>query len=91
MNKEDIDISYENGELTVRGHREIEYKSEDVYGGSVFERSYGSYSRSIAMPKNIDLQHPVANFKNGVLNIKFNKSSSASDSPNTHRKILITS
>ncbi len=86
MKQEDIDISVERNVLTVKGHRQHEYKSEDSFGGRRIERSYGSYSRSIRLPKNADQEHPVANFDNGVLNITFQKV----QTPEPSKKIGIT-
>ena len=74
MRMEDIDLSIEKDILTIKGHREREHKEEDKDGRvKRMERSYGSYSRSIKLPKNADQSNPTATFTNGVLEITIPK------------------
>jgi len=72
MKEEDIDISVVGDTLTVKGERkaESEVKEEDYY---CCERSYGSFSRSIAVPSNVDAKKIEANYEDGVLEVSLPK------------------
>ncbi|MEA1939985.1 MAG: Hsp20/alpha crystallin family protein [Candidatus Caldatribacteriota bacterium] len=68
VNKEDIKITFSDNILTIRGERkeEQETKKENFY---CCERVQGSYSRTIALPVDIDREKITSSFKNGVLEI----------------------
>ncbi len=68
IDKKDVKISLSENTLTVRGERkeEQEVKKENYY---CCERVRGSYSRTIALPVEIDKTKVKASFKNGVLEI----------------------
>jgi HSP20 family protein len=68
VNKEDIKITLSNNTLSIRGERkkELETKKENYY---CCERVHGSYSRTIALPVDIDKENIKSSFKNGVLEI----------------------
>lgn len=68
MKEEDIDISVIGDTLTIKGERkaESEVKEEDYY---CCERSYGSFSRSIAVPSNVDAKKIEASYEDGVLEV----------------------
>ena len=71
-NEEDIDISVVGDTLTIKGERkaESEVKEEDYY---CCERSYGSFSRSIAVPSNVDAKKIEAAYEDGVLEVSLPK------------------
>jgi HSP20 family protein len=68
----DIDVSLSRDSLTIRGEKkqEKEEKSKDFYR---MERSYGSFSRTIPLPAEIDTDKAKAEFKKGVLTITLPK------------------
>jgi HSP20 family protein len=72
MNEEDIDISVVGNTLTIKGERKAESKVEedDYY---YCERSYGSFSRSIDVPSNVDAKKIEANYEDGVLEVSLPK------------------
>ena len=72
MTEEDIDISVVGDTLTIKGERkaESEVKEEDYY---CCERSYGSFSRSIAVPSNVDAKKIEASYEDGVLEVSLPK------------------
>jgi len=72
MKEEDIDVSIVGDTLTIKGERkaESEVKEEDYY---CCERSYGSFSRSIAVPSNVDAKKIDASFEDGVLDVSLPK------------------
>lgn len=65
---EDIDISMEDGMLTVKGEKESEAKTEEE-GYKRIERSYGSFYRRFSLPDTADGEAISAKSKNGVLEI----------------------
>jgi HSP20 family protein len=73
IRKEDLEITVQDGTLTLRGKRE---KTEEVKeeGRYHFERSSGSFQRSIALPAEVDAEKIKAEFKDGVLTIEAPKS-----------------
>ena len=76
MEPKDIDISYQNGTLLLKGEK----KFEDEQKKGNFHRvecSYGSVHRAIPLPAEIDPDRIEAKFKNGVLNIKMPKAETA--------------
>lgn len=85
----DVDVSIDqNNILTVKGTRSHEYKDEDTIGGRI-ERSWGSYIRSIKLPKDANPETPKATFEDGVLKVKFERISEAECA--SPRKIEVTS
>ncbi|HEX7119085.1 MAG TPA: Hsp20/alpha crystallin family protein [Longimicrobiales bacterium] len=72
MKREDIDIELDNNVLTIRGEKkeEIEEKGEERY---VYERRYGSFSRSFTLPRTVDADRIAARFENGVLTVTMPK------------------
>lgn len=76
MDPKDINISLANGLLTIKGEKrqEKEEKDENYH---VMERSYGSFSRSIQLPREVKSDRIEASYKNGVLRITLPKSEEA--------------
>ncbi|MCZ2845912.1 MAG: Hsp20/alpha crystallin family protein [Candidatus Bathyarchaeota archaeon] len=72
VDKKDIKITLSDNTLTIRGERkeERETKKEDYY---CCERVQGSYSRTIALPVEVDNTKIKASFKNGVLEVTLPK------------------
>ena len=69
---EDIDISINNDMLTIKGKREIE---ENIKEESYLYREcyWGSFSRSIILPVEVDKDDVEAVLENGVLTVKLKK------------------
>jgi len=73
IDAKDIDISLTGDVLTIKGEKkqEREEKEEDYH---LVERSYGSYSRSVRLPAEVESNKIKASYKNGILNITLPKS-----------------
>jgi len=68
VKSEDIEVTAENGVLTIKGQRESEKKEEkDNY--KRIERFSGSFMRRFTLPTTADLDHISAKTKNGVLEL----------------------
>jgi HSP20 family protein len=76
VDQKDIDVRVENQTLTVAGERKFEHK-DSGQGYHRIERSYGSFSRSFAVPNSFDTDHIKADFKNGVLTVTLPKKEAA--------------
>jgi HSP20 family protein len=68
MKPEDIKIEVQDNVLTLSGERRFEEEvKEDKYYR--IERRYGSFSRSIALPQDVDETKIEANYEGGVLEV----------------------
>jgi len=69
---EDLKITLENNVLTITGERKFkeEEKKENFYR---FERRFGKFTRSFALPVSVDSEKVNAIFENGVLTIALAK------------------
>lgn len=74
LKKEDIEISVEDGVLSISGERKLETETNGE--GKSFkriERAYGRFSRSFTLPQGIDPQKVEATFGEGVLKLTLPK------------------
>jgi HSP20 family protein len=76
IDEKDLDISITKDALVIKGEKktETEDKKKDYHR---IERSYGSFSRTIALPENVDESKSVAELKKGVLKITIPKTAVA--------------
>lgn len=78
IDQKDIDVSIEDGMLTVRGEKTEERKEgEDDKKFYLYERTYGSFQRTFALPPMVDGAIITAEFDKGVLKIHLPKSADA--------------
>lgn len=70
LEKDSINVELENNLLTISGQREVAKETSDDQGFYRSERSYGSFSRSITLPEDIEDDQIDANYKNGVLTVE---------------------
>jgi HSP20 family protein len=68
MKRDDVEVSFHNGVLTISGERKEEEEHKDA-GYLVKERRYGSFRRSMTLPEGIDEDKIKANFKDGLLEV----------------------
>jgi len=76
IDPKNIDISLNEGVLTIKGEKRRE-KEEKEEGYHLVERSYGSFTRSIRLPREIQNEKINASYKNGILKITLAKSEEA--------------
>lgn len=76
LKSSDIEVQVENNVLFISGERRMEQKKEGENWHFV-ERSYGNFSRSFRLPKNVDSEHVKASYVDGLLNISIPKSEEA--------------
>ncbi|HEY2103651.1 MAG TPA: Hsp20/alpha crystallin family protein [Chthoniobacterales bacterium] len=75
MRKEDIEISLQEGMLTISGERKSEAPENDKAERS--ERYVGKFRRSIALPTQVDPNKVTANYRDGILTITLPKAEEA--------------
>jgi HSP20 family protein len=68
LKPEDIQLEVQDGALLLRGERRREQQSERS-GLSYSERSYGSFTRTIAIPRGVGAEDVDAKFEHGVLEV----------------------
>ncbi len=74
IDRKDIHISFENGQLTIAGERKLEEKSRNYHRN---ERFYGSFERSFQFPGSVEGEKIAANLKDGILRISVPKKEEA--------------
>ena len=72
VDRKDIDIHFEDGELTLKGER-VESGESEHDGYKRLERSYGLFQRTFRMPDSIDADNITAKNESGVLEIRIPK------------------
>lgn len=72
VSPEDVKLSLESNLLTIRGEKkqQAEEKNERVHR---YERSYGTFERTFALPTTVDPEKIVANYANGILTVTIPK------------------
>ena len=73
---EDLDITMEDGLLTIKGERQFTSESSEQQFHRV-ERRYGAFRRSITLPAQVQADQIEATFDNGVLQIVVPKAEEA--------------
>ncbi|MCE9577197.1 MAG: Hsp20/alpha crystallin family protein [Deltaproteobacteria bacterium] len=72
VKESDLDVSVHNGVLSISGSRAAEQRQE---GDSfyVYERQFGSFSRSFGLPESADAEKVEARLEQGVLQLTIGK------------------
>ena len=76
VQRENVDVTFDKGTLTVSAERKHEQSSEDRKGWRE-ERFYGKVTRSFTLPDAIDVESIGAELTNGVLRVTVAKSPAA--------------
>jgi HSP20 family protein len=76
LKPEDLDITMEDGLLTIQGERQFTAESSEQQFHRV-ERRYGSFRRSITLPAHVMAEGIQASFEDGVLQILVPKAEEA--------------
>jgi HSP20 family protein len=76
LKPEDLDITMEDGLLTIQGERQFTQESSEQQFHRV-ERRYGAFRRSITLPAHVTAEGIQASFEDGVLQILVPKAEEA--------------
>jgi HSP20 family protein len=73
---EDIDVTIANDMVTIRGERkrDFEASSEDYFYQECY---WGSFSRSVVLPVDVDIENVGADLKDGILTVTLPKAAKA--------------
>ena len=76
IEKDNIEVNLTDHTLTIKGEKkkEEEVKEENYYRS---ERSYGSFVRTVELPKDVRADKVKAAFKNGILEVRMPKTEEA--------------
>jgi HSP20 family protein len=76
MDKDNIQVNLTDHTLTIKGEKkkEEEEKEENYYRS---ERSYGSFVRTLELPREVHAEKVKASFKNGILEVRMPKTEEA--------------
>lgn len=77
LSKDDIDVSLEDGVLTIAGERRFVNEEEEGKTFRRIERAYGTFRRAFTLPQGVDAENVEAKFKDGVLHLTLPKSPAA--------------
>lgn len=73
LKPENVEITAENGILTIRGEKRSERKEDDQSRYHVVERTYGSFMRTFQLPQGVDENQIAAEYENGILFLRIPK------------------
>ena len=74
LEEKEIDVSLEEGVLTIKGERVAESEEKDDEKGMQHMETYrGSFYRSVRLPAEVDEDGIVATYKNGILSVTLPK------------------
>jgi HSP20 family protein len=76
IEKDNIEVNLTDHTLTIKGEKkkEEEIKEENYYRA---ERSYGSFLRTLDLPRDVRADQVKASFKNGILEVRMPKTEEA--------------
>ena len=76
LEKKDIEITVDEGVLTLRGEK-LEEKKEEDKKFHLYERTYGTFQRAFALPRGVDPAKITAEFDKGILKVLLPKTAEA--------------
>lgn len=72
VKKENVNITLDNGVLTIDGEKQFQKENEDEKSHRI-ERTYGCFRRSFSLPELVNEDAVVAKFKEGILSLMIPK------------------
>ena len=80
VERKDVHVSVENGRITISGERKMDKEEEDATQHRI-ESFYGTFSRSFALPPDVDQKNISAKSENGVLKVHLPKTKVTTPKP----------
>lgn len=80
VKKEDVKVTVDGGMITIEGERKQEKQQKNEKFHRV-ERFYGSFSRSLSLPQNVDTANIKCESKDGVLTVHIPKKETEKHKP----------
>jgi HSP20 family protein len=75
--KDSLSIQYQDGTLTLQATALSDSGAHDDWTWHVREIPYGSFTRTVSLPKGIEVDHATAEFVDGVLTLTLPKAAEA--------------
>ncbi len=72
LDEKDVELTLDDNVLTITGEKKVE-RDEESEHSRLTERAYGSFSRSLSLPTDVEADGIEAIFKKGVLTIRLPK------------------
>lgn len=72
LDEKDVGLTLDDNVLTITGEKKVE-RDEDSEHCRLTERSYGTFSRSIGLPTDVEADNIDAVFKKGILTVRLPK------------------
>jgi len=72
VSQDHLHLSLQDNVLTIKGSKEQKQESGEGRYRRI-ERSYGSFARSLSLPRNVDVTRVEANLEDGVLEVRLPK------------------
>ena len=72
---EDVEVSFDKGELTIKGEKKVEFQESAAVHRR--ERRAGSFTRTMTIPWEIKADDVRADFKDGILTVSLPKAEAA--------------
>ena len=76
LEEKDVEVNFADGVLTISGEKKAEKEEKDK-SYRLFERSYGSVTRSLELPDGVDADAITGSISNGVLKVTVPKAAPA--------------
>jgi HSP20 family protein len=76
MDPKEFDVSLKEGTLTIKGEKK-QGKVEEEENYHLVERRYGTFTRSIQLPQEVESDKISASYKDGILKVTLPKSEAA--------------
>ena len=76
VDKKDLTIECRDGMLSIHGEKRSQ-REENKEKARLLERTYGAFSRSLALPDDADVEQVSASFRDGVLRVEIQKKAGA--------------
>ena len=73
MNKEEIEISLQEGNLVISGERKMKSQKNEEGEAARSERFFGCFHRTLELPKPVDANRVSATYKEGILTVTLPK------------------
>lgn len=73
MELKDIEVDVDKDTLTLKGEKKYEHEETKEGRWHLYERSYGTFERSFALPRAVEAEKVRAEFEDGVLTVHLPK------------------
>ena len=80
VDRKDVHVAVDNGRITISGERKMEEEEKDATQHRI-ESFYGTFSRSFALPSDVDEDKISAKSKNGILKVHLPKTEVSKPKP----------